>query len=109
MPKRTDISAILLCAAACAGCGGSSLPAPPETQAEREAVLDRIASECSLPRTALTLVGEDQLRFQPAPDARFESVECVLQKVAATNIHLQTTNVVGNETPAPGANDAQAH
>jgi len=100
---------VLVGAAACAACAKSPAPAaPPETRAERVAVLDRIAADCGLPRAALVLMGEDQLQFRPARDAGIERVDCVLRKIQAANVRLQTAPAA-NETQTPEANNAQTH
>ena len=82
---------------------------PPETRAERLAALDRIAAECHVPRSTLMLVGEDELHIRPAPEEAYEHVDCVLRRVHEANIPLQHMGFVGNELPAPEANNAQAH
>lgn len=82
---------------------------PPETRAERLAVLDRIAAECHVPRSTLLLVGEDELHLQVRPDEPYEHVDCLLHRLDAANIPEQHMGFVGNEVPAPEANNAEAH
>jgi hypothetical protein len=102
-------SVLLLLAAA--GCSHEARAPvhPPETRAERLAVLDRIAAECHVPRATLVLVGEDELRLQVRPDEQYEHVACMLNRLDAVNIPRQHMGFVGNELIQPDNGHAPAH
>ncbi|HST35491.1 MAG TPA: hypothetical protein VLK25_02525 [Allosphingosinicella sp.] len=88
--------------AACAGCSSQApISAPPETRAERLAMLDQIASECQAPRTMMELVGEDRLRLKPGRDEAYEKVECVLRRVDGLNLPAGHITFVGMAAPGP--------
>ena len=108
MPRRFAIPALLLLAAACSREAEVAMR-PPETRAERLAVLDRIAAECNVPRATLILVGEDELRIQVRPDEPYEHVTCMLHRVDAANAHLRHAGFVGNEAIQPDNGLAPAH
>lgn len=118
MPKRTDISFILVAIVLAAGCSSEpAVPRPPETRAERLAVVARIAAECRVPPATLELVGEDELRLNPAPDLAYEKMECVLRKLDGLNLPPGAVGFVGNASapvdtnsaaPANEASNAQA-
>jgi len=80
---------------ACCACS----PAPPKNVSLHDylnGVLDKIADECGLLRSAFDLRGDDELHFKPDPDARYESVDCGLQKINASKIPFRL-GFVGNE------------
>jgi hypothetical protein len=113
VPRRTDTSSILITAAALIGviaassCTDVASNGPPQT---REAELSRITGKCGLPRSSLRLSPGGELHFQPDPNARYEAVDCVLRELRSSGL---VPNVpfafVGNEAPAPEANDAAPH
>lgn len=99
---------LFLVSASCGGCAEASDQAS-DVRTQRLAALDRIASECGVPRTMFRLVGSDELHLLPPPDAPYERVDCALRRVRETNISLGNIGFVGNEAPAPEASNAQAH
>ncbi len=64
---------------------------------------DQIAVHCGLPRSALTLQGNDELRFQPPQDAEYEAVDCALQKIKEAKLPGLKMSFVGNERYEPEA------
>jgi hypothetical protein len=64
---------------ASAGC--SKPAAPVSIHDQRQAEVDKVADACGLPRSALRLVGDDQLHMQPLPDTKYERVDCALVKL----------------------------
>ena len=104
MPRRTDISSILIIGAASVGaaaCAQTSDPVANSTDqpaSEKRIVLDRIAAECSLPSTTFVLVEDAEIRIQPGPDANFESVDCALRRVREADLVKDLPmGFVGNE------------
>jgi hypothetical protein len=107
MSGHPAIAALLLLPAV--ACTKASNPvSPPETRAERNAALDRIAERCGVDRSVLTLVGDDELRLRPTPDTPYERVECVLGRLGEANVDSNQIGFVGNEAPSGVENDAQA-
>ena len=103
------LSPVLL--AACAACSGQRpVAAPPETRAERLAMLDRIASECQAPRAMMELVGEDRLQLKPGRDEAYEKIECVLRRIDGLNLPAGHVTFVGMSAPGapPEANGVDA-
>jgi hypothetical protein len=80
---------------ALSGCKGS-VQQPTSLHDQRQAALNQIADKCGLPRTALELFGDDELRFQPPSTANYESVECALREVPKADLHVRM-GFVGNE------------
>jgi hypothetical protein len=96
------IVGLCACALLIAACSRQPpVTAPPETRAERLAMVDRIASECQAPRAMMELVGEDRLRLRPGRDEAYEHVECVLRRIDGLNLPPGHVTFVG--MPAPGA------
>jgi len=93
-------------AALCACDRQPSVPPPPETRAERLAVVERIAAECQVPPATLELVGEDQLRLNPAPDLAYEKMECVLRRLDGLNLPPGNVGFVGNASAPVDTNNA---
>ena len=109
MAIRTDISILLAGALLAAGCSSEpAVPRPPETRAERLAVVARIAAECRVPPATLELVGEDELRLNPAPDLAYERMECVLGKLDGLNLPPGNVGFVGNASAPVDTNSAAA-
>ena len=108
MPKRNNISSILIAGALLAsGCSREpAVPRPPETRAERLAVVERIAAACQVPRATLELVGEDELRLKPAPDLAYEKMECVIGKLDGLNLPPGNVGFVGNAAAPVDTNSA---
>jgi hypothetical protein len=75
-----------------AGCGK---PAPVSIHDQRQASVNAIADACGLPRSALRLVGDDELHMQPPVDAKYESVDCALTQLK--KIPALKLGFVGNE------------
>src|SRR3546814_1688783 len=50
--------------------------APPKPAANLREYLDQISTKCHLPASAFQLSGENELRFRPPADARYEDVDC---------------------------------
>lgn len=90
-----------LFAAAVAACARSVPSIPNAVRAERMAQLEKIAADCRLPATTLKLVGTEDLRVQPPPDAEYEQVDCVLKALKKTDFP-QKMGFVGNESYDPG-------
>jgi hypothetical protein len=91
-----------------AGCTREApVPALPESRAERLALLDRIAAECRVSRSAFTLAGAEELRVDLGGEERFERVECVLRRVDGLNIPPGKLHFVVGQAAAPEANHAQ--
>ena len=103
--------ALLLALAACTACSRQPpVAGPPETRAERLAVIDRIATECQVPRAMMELAGDDQLQLRPGSDLAYERVECVLRRIDGLNLPAGHVTFVGVPAPAarPEGNAAQA-
>jgi hypothetical protein len=96
---RTGLALILT--ATVAACTHRVPPIPHTVRAERMALLEKIAADCRLPATTLKLVGAEDLRLQPPPDAGYEHVDCVLKALKKTDFP-QKMGFVGNETYEPG-------
>jgi hypothetical protein len=79
-----------------AGCSQST---PPETKA---AAIKAIAERCGLPKGAIRLIGEDELRFQPPADAKYAAVDCALAELKKLKFPLKM-GFVGHEVFAPEA------
>jgi hypothetical protein len=63
--------------------------------------LDTIATQCGLSPSVFELRRPDELRFRPAPDAKYEDVDCALAALKKANLPLKL-GFVGNEAYAPG-------
>jgi len=73
------VRAVLLTAVCLVAC---NKPADPiSLHDQRQAAVDKIADACGLPRTALRLVGDDELHMQPPLDSKYESFDCALAKL----------------------------
>ncbi len=82
-----------------AGCTqGENLPAHPTDQASaRQQILDRIASECELPRSTFRLVNGG-LHVSLQPDSSLERVDCGLRKLRENRLTSGLPmGFVGNE------------
>ena len=66
--------------ASCIACQGKP-QALLTTRERNQAFLEAVAHECGLPPPTLKLIGEDHVQLQPAPDAKYESVDCALGKL----------------------------
>jgi hypothetical protein len=110
MPRRTDISFILIIGAGPLALllASTSCAQGDSTQA-RAAELTRIADACGLPRASLTLHA-GQVRFQPPLDARYEAVDCALTRLRQSGLVRDIPmGFVGNEAPEVKADNAQTH
>jgi hypothetical protein len=63
---------------------------------QRQATLNAIADECGMARSGMQLRNGDELRFQPDPNSRYESVDCALGKLKGV-LGLEKMGFVGNE------------
>jgi hypothetical protein len=110
MLRRADIAAILVIAGAAAACSNPAV-ADRQRLASRQSQLREIASGCGLPAGALRLDGAGGIRLSPAPDVRYEVVDCTLAQLRDRSLvkHMPMA-FVGNETPAEEAgNHALPH
>jgi hypothetical protein len=100
MPKRTDISSILIIGAgliSLAGCGQKESGVQKDGAASvTQAKLDAMSDACRAPRTWLKHRGGEEVQFQPSPDAKYETVDCVLGKLKESLLPLKM-GFVGNE------------
>jgi len=62
---------------------------------ERQQAVDAIADQCKLPRSVFSLGEGEELHFHPAVDAKFESVNCGLNKLKTLGPAMM--GIVGNE------------
>lgn len=97
--RRAPTASIL--AMTLASCGHGAPPAPHALQAEREALLEKIAAACGLDAKALRLVGAEDLHFKPSPDEKYERIDCVLKALSKTDIPLRM-GFVGNKVHETG-------
>ena len=74
--------------------------AKPSVPLEHRKILDAIAIKCHLPTTTFKLVGEDELHFQPSPDAKYEDVSCALAELKKSPFPMKL-GFVGNEVYQP--------
>lgn len=95
MNRFLALALALAPAATVAGCGHTDPASPPDARVERIAQLERIAAKCGLPGT-LKLVGNDDVRFKPSTNARYERVDCVLTALKKTDMPMKM-GFVGNE------------
>ena len=63
---------------------------------QRQAVLDKIADKCGLPRSVFTLTGDDELTLQPESTSAYSSVDCALSEIKKSKLPLKL-GFVGNE------------
>jgi hypothetical protein len=68
-----------------------------------QANLDAISDKCGLKRSALTLVGADELRFQPSANESYDAVACALDAIAKVKYPNVKMGFIGNEQFAPEA------
>jgi len=112
MTRRITIFPFALIAAAALLASCERAPqgiAPPETRAERQLAIDRIAAECQVPRVMMILVGEDRLRLQPPPELAYERLECVLRRIDQLDLPPGNVDFPGDQARAPEANNAAPH
>jgi hypothetical protein len=76
------------------GCSGVIHTA---TKQER---LDELATSCGLPKDTLHLENSGSVLMHLSPDAKFESVDCALQKIKTTEF-ANKLGFVGNEAYRP--------
>jgi hypothetical protein len=94
VPKRTDISSILIIGALLVGCSdtGRSDPDGETSQAE----LDRMSDDCGTPREWLRRLPDGAVHFQPASNGELEKIDCVMRLL---NEHSgENLGFIGNET-----------
>ena len=70
---------------------------------QRQQALNRIADQCRLARATFELIGDDELHVKPEPTARYQSVDCALQKLKESKLPVKM-GFVGNEIYAPELN-----
>jgi hypothetical protein len=71
------------------------------SKADVRSQLDTIARECRLPPSVFELRSPDDLHFRPAPDARYEDVDCALTALKKARLPLKV-GFVGNEAYTTG-------
>jgi hypothetical protein len=94
MPKRADISSILIMGAislcSCAtGVGGDA------------AEISKIEAKCGVKKGTLSLDAKTGFKFNPDPDEKYENVDCALAEIRSSSLsrHMKY-GFVGNEGPA---------
>ena len=103
MPKRTDISSILITGTGMKGMflgslallGACSGP-PAKAPANRGEVLDQIVIKCHLPRSSFKLLGADEVQFRPPANADYHDVDCSLRELQKSPFPMKFS-FVGNE------------
>jgi hypothetical protein len=96
MPKRTDISSILIIGGAILGACSVASP-PPKNKRE---ALDQIASKCNVQPSIFKLGAGENIIFQPPPNANYDDVYCALTEVQKSPFSFKL-GFVGNEAIAP--------
>jgi hypothetical protein len=97
MPKRTDISSILIIGAAMLGACSIGTSSAPK---DKRAALDQIAAKCNLQSSIFTLGEGDNIIFRPPADANYDDVDCALTEVKKSPFPFKL-GFVGNEALAP--------
>ena len=69
------------------GCADSAHP--PKTMGETQAVLDRIADKCGMPRESWKLASEDTLLFRLGPEPDREKGRCLLDGLRESKLPLK--------------------
>jgi hypothetical protein len=96
MPKRTDISSILIFGAAILG-ACSADTSPPK---DKQEALNQIAAKCNLPPSIFKLGEGENIIFQPPANANYDDVYCALTEVKKSPFSFKL-GFVGNEAIAP--------
>lgn len=97
MPRRTDISSILIVGGLLAACSAEAPVAPPDPRAERIASLEKISAGCGLPASTLKLTGADEVAIQLPGDVDDEKFDCLLMAIRKADPKLKF-GFVGNES-----------
>ena len=76
----------------------ASAPASPSNPVAglSQAKLDVMSNACRAPRSWLTQLGGDQVRFQPSPDGKYAKVACVLKRLRKSTYPMKL-GFIGNE------------
>ena len=83
-------------------CQSADEPAP-NALGHTQAVLDRIADRCRMPREVWKLRSEHQVTLQPSPDAPYEGVDCLLRELQKSKLPVRL-GFVGNEAFSENVN-----
>src|SRR4051794_7761304 len=84
MPKRTNISSILIVGGVLNLAGSSALAQPARADppaaalAQQRATLDRIAERCHLPKSIFHFDRGGTLHFKPRPSEHYQRIDCAL-------------------------------
>jgi hypothetical protein len=106
MRKAVPFAFLCLC-----GCSATSQQSQDQLEAKR-AILDKIAVPCDLPTSTFQLTSTDELHMQPPVGAKYEAVDCALQKlrkVDARFLRSEKMGFIGNERYLQENTDAQRH
>jgi biopolymer transport protein ExbD len=88
MPKRTNISSILIIGALLVS-GCTAHPSADQTK------LDEMASACNLPKGSAIHQPDDRVELKIPRDAKFDDVACLLEKLKSAGV--KNLGFVGNE------------
>jgi hypothetical protein len=94
MPKRTDISSILIIVAiSLCGCAE-------DISADLKEI-SRIEGKCGLKTGSLSLDAKAGLKFNPEPNEKYAKIDCALTEIKTSGLsrHMKY-GFVGNEGPA---------
>ena len=81
-------------------CGEEVSPAEDNQPTQQR--LDALSDQCGTPHEWLTNVGGKRVRIRPSPDAKYEAVDCMLQKLKASKLDMDL-GFIGNEADLPKA------
>ena len=100
MPKRTDISSILIIATAALtsfACTTRGINSNATIAAQR-AEARRVATICGLPAKTLIVRDNGTMRLRPKPTESYQKVDCALSELRKSGLLQQLpTDFVGNE------------
>ena len=97
-----NLFVMLVAAAGLAGCGNAEA-VKQKSEAVMQADLDAIADKCRLERSAIHLVSQNTIQFQPSEDADYDAAVCALDGIREANFPGMKMGFVGNEKYAPEA------
>jgi hypothetical protein len=81
---------------------------PRDVRAQRIAELNKIARNCGLPPSIMSLEGTDELHIKPAPNESYAKVDCLFADLKKANLPLKM-GFVGNEAYQPEDKNASSH
>jgi hypothetical protein len=70
--------------------------APQVTQAQ----LNKLSDGCKAPRAWLRSKGDNEVRFRPSPNAKYQTVDCVLNRMKRSKLPMKL-GFIGNEQYEP--------